>query len=276
MSLELINERELLKEITMHERSINKVLSEIEKLRSNVSDQERLRVVRHGKGYQYFVRKKGSDTNGKYIAKKEIEKAVTMAQIEYDERLLNALQEAKKLLEKCMTAGLANPFDTVLEMMPQGKRKLVRPHYISDDSFINNWKGQEYESLPFKEDFPEYYTKGGLRVRSKSEILIADILDEMSIPFLYEKPLILNKRTVHPDFTLLNIKRRKEVYWEHFGMMDDREYRDDALLKIREYEANGLYQYDSVVWTFESGKYPINIKEIRNMVINIGELLGYL
>ena len=59
-------------------------------------------------------------------------------------------------------------------------------------------------------------------------------------------------------------------------MMDDREYRDDALLKIREYEANGLYQYDSVIWTFESGKYPINIKEIRNMVINIGELLGYL
>ena len=129
--------------------------------------------------------------------------------------------------------------------------------------------------MPFKENSPEYYTKRGLRVRSKSEILIADMLDEMSIPFFYEKPLQLKRRIVHPDFTLLDIKERKEVYWEHFGMMDDRDYRDEALLKIREYESNDLYQYDSVIWTFESGKCPMNTRDIRNMVRALSEVLGY-
>ena len=49
-------------------------------------------------------------------------------------------------------------------------------------------------------------------------------------------------------------------------MMDDREYRDDALMKIREYEENGLFQYDSVMWTFETGKNPLNTRELRKMI----------
>ena len=118
-------------------------------------------------------------------------------------------------------------------------------------------------------------TRKGLRVRSKSEVIIADILEEFSIPFLYEKPLQFRRRTVHPDFTLLDIRKRKELYWEHFGMMDDREYRDEALLKIKEYESNGFYQYDSVIWTFESGKCPMNTRDIRNMTRVLCRLLGY-
>ena len=80
---------------------------------------------------------------------------------------------------------------------------------------------------------------------------------------------------MHPDFTLLNIKERKEVYWEHFGMMDDREYRDEALMKIREYESNGYYQFNSVIWTFESVKYPINTKVIRDLLISLLVSFGY-
>ena len=58
-------------------------------------------------------------------------------------------------------------------------------------------------------------------------------------------------------------------------MMDDREYRDEALLKIKEYESNGFYQYDSVIWTFESGKYPLNTRDIRNMVRVLRESFDY-
>ncbi len=270
-----MNEREVLQEMGMLENSLNEVLSELEILKTMVSQPGMLHTIKHGNGYQYYLRNKGSDSNGEYIRKKDISKAITLAQIEYDERLLVALQDAKKALEKCKTGGISKASETALAQMNSGKRILVHPHYISDKAYIENWRMQKYEGLPFKEDFPEYYSRHGLRVRSKSEILIADILDEMSIPFLYEKPLRLKHGMVHPDFTLLNVKIRKEVYWEHFGMMDDKEYRDEALLKIREYEANGLYQYDSAIWTFESGKCPMNTRAIRNMVKNLHSSLGY-
>lgn len=58
-------------------------------------------------------------------------------------------------------------------------------------------------------------------------------------------------------------------------MMDDREYRDDALMKIREYEASGFYQYDSVIWTFESSRNPVNTRDIRNMIKSLRRILGY-
>ena len=270
-----MDEQKVLQEVGMIEDVMKNVLSELEMLKSTVLQPGMLHVIKHGNGYQYYLRNKGSEGNGEYIKKKDRSKAIALAQIEYDERLLAALQEAKNTFEKCKLVGIANAYEAVLGQMTPGKRVLVKPHYISDKAYIENWRTQEYEELSFREESPEYYSRLGLRVRSKSEILIADILDEMAMPYLYEKPLRLKHGMVHPDFTLLNIKNRKEIYWEHFGMMDDKEYRDEALMKIREYEANGYYQYDSTIWTFESGKCPINTRTIRNMVKNLRGTLGY-
>ncbi len=267
----MINKHELLDEIEIIKKNIEDVLAELEIMKSTVDQSVMLRVIKHGGGYQYFQRRKGSETNGEYIRKKDINKAITLAQIEYDEKLLGSLLELKNALEEC----IANPFETALEQIRPGKRELVQAHYISDEAYLKNWREQKYEILRFKENSPEYYTRSGIRVRSKSEVLIADMLDELSIPFLYEKPLQLKKKKVRPDFTLLNIKERKEIYWEHFGMMDDREYRDDALMKIREYEASGFYQYDSVIWTFESSRNPVNTRDIRNMIKSLRRILGY-
>lgn len=267
----MINKHELLDEIEIIKKNTEDVLAELEIMKSTVDQSVMLRVIKHGGGYQYFQRRKGSETNGEYIRKKDINKAITLAQIEYDEKLLGTLLELKNALEEC----IANPFEKALEQIRPGKRELVQAHYISDEAYLKNWREQKYEILRFKENSPEYYTRSGIRVRSKSEVLIADMLDELSIPFLYEKPLQLKKKKVRPDFTLLNIKKRKEIYWEHFGMMDDREYRDDALMKIREYEASGFYQYDSVIWTFESSRTPVNTRDIRNMIKSLHRILGY-
>ena len=271
----MINQHVILQEIDMLDNSIEKVLEELEKLKCNLEYPAMLHVIRHGNGFQYYRRRNKSETNGEDIRKTDIRKAITLAQIEYDERLLDALQKAKHTLKKCKATGIINPFEIAMEGMSPGKKELINPHYISDESYIHNWKQQKMEGLMFKDGSPGFYTRSGLRVRSKSEVLIADMLDELSVPFFYEKPLRFKKRTVHPDFTLLKIRERKEVYWEHFGMMDDREYKDAAVCKMREYEENGYYQFDSVIWTFESLKCPMNTREIRNMVKSLLVSLGY-
>lgn len=40
----------------------------------------------------------------------------------------------------------------------------------------------------------------------------------------------------YPDFTLLNTKTREEVYFEQFGLLDDEDYRGEALRKPGEYK----------------------------------------
>ncbi len=271
----MMRDEQIIHEINKLEKCIRSVSSELERSKRKVPENVRLRAIRHGSGYQYFMRIRGSDTNGEYIRKEKNDLASILAQIEFDEILSEKLREASEIMKKCGTSCVENVFRTALARLSPGKRELVVLPYITDEDYIINWQRQDYEKLQFREDAPEFYSRRGARVRSKSEVIIADALDDMGVPFLYEKPLYLKSGTVHPDFTLLNIKNRKELYWEHFGMMDDREYRDNAFLKIREYESNGLYQPGSVIWTFETGKYPMNTRDIRNMIKDLSKELGY-
>ncbi len=108
-----------------------------------------------------------------------------------------------------------------------------------------------------------YSTDAGERVRSKSEMMIANLLFAMRLPYQYEKPLYLNGKTVLPDFTILDTKTRTEVYFEHFGLMDQEEYRTAALLKIENYEKAGFMLGKDFLFSFESERVPFDVTLIR-------------
>ena len=146
---------------------------------------------------------------------------------------------------------------------------IINPKYdemiiVPDEDFIKAWREMEYRGKGFREDAPEYYTDKGERVRSKSEILIANALNRNHIPYRYECPLYLaGYGTIHPDFTVLNVRLRKEMYWEHLGMMDDISYVENALQKITMYMQNGIFLNDNLIITYETKRNPLNQKVIK-------------
>ena len=104
-------------------------------------------------------------------------------------------------------------------------------------------------------------------MRSKSEVMISNILDEYNIPYLYEKPLRLGEyKVVSPDFTLLDMRTRNEVYLEHLGMMDDMEYLHKNMKKIKAYEDNGYYLGKQLLLTYETSNCPLNLRVVRGMI----------
>lgn len=78
---------------------------------------------------------------------------------------------------------------------------------------------------------PEWYEEGKIQqtlsdimVRSKSEVIVANMLSERDILFKYEVPLYAPDGTFYlPDFTIL--WAGEAWYWEHLGRLDDDEYR---------------------------------------------------
>lgn len=119
----------------------------------------------------------------------------------------------------------------------------------------------------FEENAPEIYTEKGERVRSKSEKIIADKLFLLGIPYRYECPLHLSDRlVVYPDFTILRVAERKELYWEHFGMMDDADYVENVMLKISSYEKNGVFLGIDLFATFETSRKPLNARALDVML----------
>ena len=83
-------------------------------------------------------------------------------------------------------------------------------------------------------------TRKGVAVRSKSEVVVADILDVLGISYSYEHPLF--SRSNQKDFRLPDFTASFEgdvYYWEHLGMLSVPSYRDAWERKRKWYEANG-------------------------------------
>ncbi|MBR3003529.1 MAG: hypothetical protein IKH67_00485 [Lachnospiraceae bacterium] len=141
---------------------------------------------------------------------------------------------------------------------------MVVPEIITDEEYARKWLEQKYERRQFADGAPEFYTGKGDRVRSKSEIVIADMLDRLQYPYFYEMPLYLQDGVMlHPDFTTLNVRKRKVIYLEHLGMMDDEEYLINAFKRIAVYERNGIYLGDRLIVTYETSGQPLNTRAVE-------------
>ena len=105
----------------------------------------------------------------------------------------------------------------------------------------------------------EWYEEGKIHrtlteqmVRSKSEVIIANMLFERDIPFQYEVPLYAPDGTFYlPDFTIT--WRGENWYWEHLGMLHDEGYRNHWETKRAWYEKHGFA--DRLITTTEEGGF---------------------
>ena len=113
----------------------------------------------------------------------------------------------------------------------------------------------------------EILTEKGESVKSKSEKIIADKLNMMNIPYCYEVPLYLKGYGyVKPDFKVLNVATRKEYYWEHYGMMDNKDYIIKALKKKNSYISNNFIVGDNLIETYESQSCPLDTRNVEKII----------
>lgn len=232
-----------------------------------------LRINHNKNSVQYYHRKtdKNEDykfkRSGHYIRKEDASLARALAQKTYDEKLLKAAEEQLAAVQQLLNVYKKNDLQSLYTEMEEERQKLVSPVVIPDEIFRKNWEKMRSQSINEYPVLGEIYTERGEHVRSKSEKILADKLAMMGIPYKYEQELSLNYGVkIYPDFTLLNIHTREEIYYEHFGMMDNPEYQEKALKKISLYEKNGLWMGKRLLCSFETQKMPLDIRNVEQML----------
>ena len=108
-------------------------------------------------------------------------------------------------------------------------------------------------------------------VRSKSEVIVANMLHERGITFYYEKPLYASDGTMYlPDFTV--IWSGEEIYWEHVGRLNDPKYIEKWTAKKAWYEKNFP---DKLRMSFEKdpGKAPGAPKSPLDVSLQADEII---
>lgn len=121
----------------------------------------------------------------------------------------------------------------------------------------------EAVGLPHPERLIHRTRKGDL-VRSKSEVIVANILIDLGISYEYERPLF--SKTGAKDFRLPDFTVKyegEEFYWEHLGMLFDPEYKEEWENKEKWYRENGYY--NRVVISKDGPDGRIDSKEIEKL-----------
>jgi ATP-dependent exoDNAse (exonuclease V), alpha subunit - helicase superfamily I member len=127
-------------------------------------------------------------------------------------------------------------------------------------------------TVPFAEHLVHRTIRGEL-VRSKSELVIANLLHAAGIEYHYERPYsgTLLPGTVHPDFTIIDAAG-DPIIWEHLGMLDQPGYRASWERRRDWYLANGfvigqnLFVSDEPGGVLDSAALAAQVEAIRALV----------
>ena len=223
-----------------------------------------LRVVTNHNRPQYYIVNPSDAPNGTYLPKRDIRKAAAIAQRDYNKDAAEALKKQIAVIDRFLADYRPSALDATYTELHPGRRALVTPVHEPDSEFIEAWQHHPYTGKPFEINAPEFFSSTGVRVRSKSEVIIADALSRAKIPFRYEYPTsIKGWGTLYPDFTCLDKRTREEIIWEHFGLMGDPDYIENAVQKIAHYAASGYILGKNFIATFETGTTPLSVKQVQ-------------
>lgn len=226
-----------------------------------------------GNSFRYYKRKSPQDKLGEYLGKEDDNLKKQLAFKKYVITACKSISDELEKLKKIQRMDVKDSLiDTYVDLSP-GVKKLINPVVVDDVTYADTWQKIPYEGLKFSEnDATQFYSDLGERMRSKSEVIIANQLLKHGIPYKYECPIKrANNEALYPDFTILDVKKRRVIYWEHLGKMGDMSYVARNLWKLDEYKKVGIFLGINLFVTYESDTSPLGINDIMRIIKMIQE-----
>jgi len=192
-----------------------------------------------GKNNTKHSRKIGGETGPEVIARKQARfNAELIRTLERNEQ---ALARALEILRRDYKPYDADAID-----------ERIGESYVDRTGLVNKYPGimrDEQWRLPVNAkkglDVPEkqHIAMDGQIVRSKSELVVYNMLLSMGIPFNYEEPIELEKENAneipyYADF-VVHLDDGRTVVIEVMGMLSQQKYFDNAARKLRYYVLGG-------------------------------------
>lgn len=259
MKIEDISPSNWILEVEKQIKELEDYLRNIQNKTSNKKTNIRI-ITNKGTEQYYLVNKR--EKSVQYIQKKNMELIKKITQENYYEKIIPKVKKEitflKKIKEDFQSIDILNYYKN----MPEKRKKLITPPTLSDHEYTKKWQQVKYFGKKIEDNEDKYETSWGLKVRSKSEIIIAETLKLNEIPFRYEYPIKMDGVKVYPDFYCLNVRTRQEYIWEHLGRLDDAEYIEKNLKKFAAYTKHKIAIGDNLIITYETKNFPLTKKMI--------------
>jgi hypothetical protein len=128
------------------------------------------------------------------------------------------------------------------------------------------------DQVPYAEHLIHRALKGH-KVRSKSELVIADALFRMDIDYQYEKEYVSPTGwKTRPDFSFVDAAGEL-IIWEHLGLLHEQRYSDDWKRKSKDYLADGFVEGKNLFTTRDDERGGLDARDIQKTAGKIKALL---
>jgi hypothetical protein len=111
-------------------------------------------------------------------------------------------------------------------------------------------------------------------VRSKSELVIANKLFQLGIPYEYERPYKLPEldKPIWPDFRFAD-PAGETIIWEHLGMLHKDDYRESWERKLAMYKKEGFIEGETLFTTRDDERGGLDSTSVTEVAEKIKDLL---
>jgi hypothetical protein len=204
-----------------------------------------------------------------YICKKDRKLAAGLAAKKFCELQLTALEEEKSMLEDYIRR-CKDDQEKIRLLFDREKEcaelvgGTVPIQDLNDE--IMKWAAAEYERSDMYAEKLVCRTMSKIKVRSKSEMIIANALTVNGIPFRYEEALHIGESTYYPDFTIKHPITGMIYYLEHLGLADRPDYMLHNLGKIETYMSEGIIPTRNLICTFETADSPLDSDYVQRII----------
>ena len=248
------------------------ILGAIEK-KDSLRQMGNLCGIMTSKGMIYHVRRQENGIRKNVLLGDEFsEDVVRIKQLAFNKELIASLEHNKKILERVdgrFKLYDVQSVDARLRSIYRDTTGLVNknPGFMSADEWQKQMQTRT-STLPNPEK--SHITADGKKARSKSELIIHNLLTHLGIPF--KNDVDINLRTEsdekiykNADFVMPS-KRGGYIILEHFGMLDREEYLSRAMHKIRIYGINGYTLNDRLFISSDGFDGSLNVQALRDMI----------
>ncbi len=258
--------KKLIKQIEEASQENQALLLSLEQLLGK-SPEGRIEVTTSKGKPRFFLIKGGMR---RYLRREETWLIQSLLEKQYFKKMLLRTRKNQEALDHFLKEFEPDVQARIYENMSPHRRHFVKPLVEPDAMYAERWL-EEHRAIAAArpntfQKSGEFITMNGEVVRSKSEKIIADLLYQLGIPYVYECPLDTPGGLVYPDFTILDINNRRVYYWEHRGRLDNLDYVENNIWKTHLYAAAGVFPGYNLLLSEETGDSPLRTKDVEAMI----------
>ena len=218
--------------------------------------------IKRGKFHYNVINKKQIGiTKNKKLKRKLCRKKYLLFRKKELSKNISILEHALSKIHEATDKEAVNSFTGAYREMP-------------DDYFyhpsMEKWLAESSKENLYRKEGLKCTSNKGTKLRSKSEVFIANKLEFYNLFYWYEAKIKVKDETVYPDFAIINPYTGKVILWEHFGALHLDGYAKKMIEKMDKYLKLGYIPFETIIYTFEPDVLdPERLKFlIENIILN--------